>query len=192
MPASSQFAPGRKGGCSLGILRPGCQVNVYMCTWSYLPPQPVVLCLADLTLTLVRAVRTPKHQSPSVGIALPPACRGTKPAGPRCLVTVGRDVRRITTTRELEESDNGSAHLRSPPPQPLTRAIGTYTVVVQAVQTVERTVINRRGRLQRVAEGCRVAQTHLNPIRQGILLHAAGSRSGCSERTIFTINRFAG
>lgn len=53
-------------------------------------------------------------------------------------------------------------------------------------------VINKRGRLQRVAEGCRVAQTHLNPIRQGILLHAAASRSGCSERTIFTINRFAG
>lgn len=37
-----------------------------------------------------------------------------------------------------------------------------------------------------------MAQTHLNPIRQGILLHAAASRSGCSERTIFTINRFAG
>lgn len=38
MPGSSQFAPGRKGGCSLGILRPGCQVTVYMCTWSYLSP----------------------------------------------------------------------------------------------------------------------------------------------------------
>lgn len=49
-----------------------------------------------------------------------------------------------------------------------------------------------RGRLQRVAEGCRVAQMRLNPIRQGILLHPAGSRSGCSEITIFTICRFAG
>lgn len=65
-------------------------------------------------------------------------------------------MRRITTTRELEESDNGSAHLRSPPPHPLTRAIGTYTVVVQAVQTVERTVIKRRGR---AAEGCRGLQS---------------------------------
>lgn len=80
MPGSSQFAPGRKGGCSLGILRPGCQVNVYMCTWSYLSPRPVELCLADPTLTLVRAMRTPKHQSPSLATALPPACRGAEPA----------------------------------------------------------------------------------------------------------------
>lgn len=57
---------------------------------------------------------------------------------------------------------------------------------------MERIAIKRRGRLQRAAEGCRVAQTHLNPIRQGILLHPAASRGGCSERTIFTINRFAG
>jgi hypothetical protein len=37
-----------------------------------------------------------------------------------------------------------------------------------------------------------VAQMRLNPIRQGILLHPAASRSGCSEMTIFTICRFAG
>lgn len=47
-----------------------------------------------------------------------------------------------------------------------------------------------RGRLQRVAEGCRVAQMCLNPTRQGILLHPAASRRGCSEITIFTICRF--
>lgn len=94
-------------------------------------------------------------------------------------------MRRITTTRDPEESDNGSAHLRSPPPHPLTRAIGTYTVIVQAGWTVERTVIKRRDRLQRVAEGCRVAQTHLNPIRQGILLHAAGSKKRLQRENYF-------
>lgn len=53
-----------------------------------------------------------------------------------------------------------------------------------------RMVIQRR---VRAAEGCRVAQTHLNPIRQeGILLHPSATHSGCSEITIFTINRFAG
>lgn len=65
-------------------------------------------------------------------------------------------MRRITTTRDPEESDNGSAHLRSPPPHPLTRAIGTYTVIVQAGWTVGRTVIEEEGT---AAEGCRGLQS---------------------------------
>lgn len=47
--------------------------------------------------------------------------------------------------------------------------------------------------IQRRVRAAEVAQTHLNPIRQeGILLHPSATYSGCSEITIFTINRFAG
>lgn len=75
-----------------------------------------------------------------------------------------RRIRRKAQTK----SDSEVCRLRNPPSHPHTRAVALWKSMYLDGGEDSR---ERRGGLQRVAEGCRVAQMHLNPIGHCILRH---------------------